>query len=115
MIQTPTPLLVATFLLQIIKFGSKYFKCFSFIFKIIHDFTRNEPSHMSEEIWFNMSSKAIGYQSFHMVVYVFVCQLSKTADYNDLKFWGMISLGLQMVLGWKKNPDLANCSPENWK
>ena len=92
-----------------------YFKCFSFIFKIIHDFTRNEPSHMSEEIWFNMSSKAIGYQSFHMVVYVFVCQLSKTADLNDLKFWGMISLEVQMVLGWKKNPDSANYSTQKLK
>ena len=48
---------------------------------------------MSEEIWFNMSSKAIGYQSFHMVVYVFVCQLSKTADLNDLEFEGWFPLG----------------------
>ena len=31
MIQTPTPLLVATFLTQILKFEGKYFKCFSFI------------------------------------------------------------------------------------
>ena len=48
-----------------------------------------------------ISPKAIGCQW----VFVFVWPLIPPIDPNLLKFWGMIPLGVQMVLGWNSSFD----------
>ena len=65
---------------------------------MLHEIKRENKIVSHNCISENLSSKAIEYQR----VCVFVCSFpnsSKTVDPNELKFWGMISLGVQKVLG----------------